>query len=259
MGRKVTFVGKYVHLSFTEWKNPICLVMKKVIAFIPNLLTLCNLLSGCVAVSMLFLGADFVAAFWLVIAAAVFDFFDGFVARMLHVSSPIGKELDSLADMVSFGVVPSVVVFTMLTQSLAGTSFEWLRFGGFLIAAFSALRLAKFNIDERQHEEFRGLPTPACTLFFVALPMLGWEWIATPALLLGLTVVFSALLVCDMPMFSLKFKSFDFGNNRLRYVFLLLAVIFIVWLRMAAPAMIILVYIVISTGRALFFRPAVKG
>ena len=132
-------------------------------------------------------------------------------------------------------------------------------FGGFLIAAFSALRLAKFNIDERQHEEFRGLPTPACTLFFVALPMLGWEWIATPALLLGLTVVFSALLVCDMPMFSLKFKSFDFGNNRLRYVFLLLAVIFIVWLRMAAPALIILAYIVISTGRALFFRPAVKG
>ena len=226
---------------------------------IPNMITLCNLLAGCAAVISVLGRHDLQWAFWFVAMAAVFDFLDGFVARLTKSYSAVGKELDSLADMVSFGVVPSVVVFTMLTQSLAGTSFEWLRFGGFLIAAFSALRLAKFNIDERQHEEFRGLPTPACTLFFVALPMLGWEWVATPALLLGLTVVFSALLVCDMPMFSLKFKSFDFGNNRLRYVFLLLAVIFIVWLRMAAPALIILAYIVISTGRALFFRPAVKG
>ncbi|WP_298063123.1 CDP-diacylglycerol--serine O-phosphatidyltransferase [uncultured Rikenella sp.] len=220
--------------------------MKKVFAFIPNLLTLCNLLSGCAAVSVLFLGADFAAAFWLVIAAAVFDFFDGFAARMLHVSSPIGKELDSLADMVSFGLVPAVVAFRMLAMSGLG----WLAYGGFLIVAFSALRLAKFNVDERQTEEFRGLPTPACALFFVSLPMLDADWVAgSYLLLLGLTVAFSALLVCDMPMFSLKFKSFGWKNNRLRYVFLFLSVILIVWLRMAAPAAIVLTYIVISIGR----------
>lgn len=232
--------------------------MKKVIAFIPNLLTLCNLLSGCAAVSVLFLGADFYAAFWLVIAAAVFDFFDGFVARMLHVSSPIGKELDSLADVVSFGLVPAVVVFTMLRLVTVGGDMSWVAYGGFLIAALSALRLAKFNIDERQTEEFRGLPTPACALFFVALPMLGWEWIWQPAVLLPLAVIFSALLVCDMPMFSLKFKTFGLEKNKLRYVFMLLSVILVIWLRMAAPALIILLYIVISTGRALGCRNCVR-
>lgn len=238
--------------------------MKTVIAFIPNLLTLCNLLCGCAAVSVLFLRADFQTAFWLVIAAAVFDFFDGFAARMLHVSSPIGKELDSLADMVSFGLVPAVIAYILLMLNLIWDEMQWVAYGGFLIAAFSALRLAKFNIDERQTEEFRGLPTPACALFFVSLPMLvfqgqGWGWLAHPAVLLPLVVVFSALLVCDMPMFSLKFKTFGLEKNRLRYVFLLLSVILIIWLRMAAPAMIILLYIVISTGRAVCCRKCVKG
>ena len=253
--------------------------MKKVIAFIPNLLTLCNLLCGCAAVSVLFLRADFHAAFWLVISAAVFDFFDGFAARMLHVSSPIGKELDSLADMVSFGLVPAVVVYMLLVvMGAAQYGVSWLGYAGFLIAAFSALRLAKFNIDERQTEEFRGLPTPACALFFVSLPMLflpgngveglaavaltaptGWGWLAHPAVLLALTVAFSALLVCDMPMFSLKFKTFGLEKNRLRYVFLSLSVILVIWLRMAAPAVIILLYIVISTGRAMVCRKCVKG
>ena len=251
--------------------------MKKVIAFIPNLLTLCNLLCGCAAVSVLFLRADFQAAFWLVIAAAVFDFFDGFAARMLHVSSPIGKELDSLADMVSFGLVPAVVVYMLLMLNLIWDGMQWMAYGGFLIAALSALRLAKFNIDERQTEEFRGLPTPACALFFVSLPMLflpgngveglaavaltaptGWGWLAHPAVLLALTVAFSALLVCDMPMFSLKFKTFGLEKNRLRYVFLSLSVILVIWLRMAAPAVIILLYIVISTGRAMVCRKCVK-
>lgn len=238
--------------------------MKKVIAFIPNLLTLCNLLCGCAAVSVLFLRADFHAAFWLVISAAVFDFFDGFAARMLHVSSPIGKELDSLADMVSFGLVPGVVVFMLLMLNLIWAGMQWVAYGGFLIAAFSALRLAKFNIDERQTEEFRGLPTPACALFFVSLPMLllpvgGSGWLAHPAVLLALTVAFSALLVCDMPMFSLKFKTFGLEKNRLRYVFLSLSVILVIWLRMAAPAVIILLYIVISTGRAMVCRKCVRG
>lgn len=270
--------GENMYICRSRNGNPISrMTMKTVIAFIPNVLTLCNLLSGCAAVSALFLRADFQAAFWLVIAAAVFDFFDGFAARMLHVSSPIGKELDSLADMVSFGVVPATVVFMLsMAAGEAGYGVSWLAYGGFLIAAFSALRLAKFNIDERQTEEFRGLPTPACALFFVSLPMLfvqgngaeggwasmpseGWSLLAHPAVLLPLTAVFSALLVCDMPMFSLKFKTFGWEKNKLRYVFLFLSVIFIVWLGLAAPVMIILAYIVISTGRAVICRKCVKG
>lgn len=233
--------------------------MKKVIAFIPNLLTLCNLLSGCAAVSVLFLRADFAAAFWLVIAAAVFDFFDGFVARLLHVSSSIGKELDSLADMVSFGLVPATVVFMITGLELITSDWGFMAYGGFLIAAFSALRLAKFNIDTRQTEEFRGLPTPACALFFVSLPMLGTEWVLMPEVLLPLAAVFSVLLVCDMPMFSLKFKTFGLEKNKLRYVFLLLSVILIVWLRRAAPAAIIGTYILISAGRALLPRKYARG
>lgn len=236
--------------------------MRKVIAFIPNLLTLCNLLCGCAAVSVLFLKADFQAAFWLVIAAAVFDFFDGFAARMLHVSSPIGKELDSLADMVSFGLVPAVVVFQMLSLDTGWFDWRVSRYLGFLIAAFSALRLAKFNVDDRQTEEFRGLPTPACALFFVSLSLTGglWEgdWLLMhPVAIMALAVAFSALLVCDMPMFSLKFKTFGLQKNKLRYVFLFLSVILIIWLRTAAPAAIILLYIVISAGRALICRRCV--
>ena len=225
--------------------------MKKILAFIPNLLTLCNLLSGCTAVAVLFLRGDFRLAFGLVIAAAVFDFFDGFAARRLGVGSALGKELDSLADMVSFGLVPAVVVFRLLSPAGA-EAIDCTAWGGFLIAAFSALRLAKFNVDERQHEEFRGLPTPACALFFVSLPMLGGatEWLTNPFVLLTTTLLFSVLLVCDMPMFSLKFKSFGFATNKLRYFFLALSVILIVWLRLAAPAAIILAYIVISTLRA---------
>lgn len=233
--------------------------MKKIIAFIPNLLTLCNLLSGCAAVSVLFLEHDFRAAFWLVIAAAVFDFCDGAVARLLHVSSPIGKELDSLADMVSFGLVPASVVYMLLR--LTASAGGWLPYVGFLIAACSALRLAKFNIDERQHEEFRGLPTPACALFFVSLSLMIGQigWISCPVVLVGLSVVFSALLVCDMPMFSLKFKSLAWRGNQLRYVFLIISVLLIVILRLAAPAVIIAGYIVISTIRAIVLKKCVKG
>lgn len=240
--------------------------MKKIIAFIPNLLTLCNLLSGCAAVSALFFKQDMQAAFWFVIAAAVFDFCDGAAARLLHVSSPIGKELDSLADMVSFGFAPSAVVFTLLW--LTGTVWGWgmwLPYVGFLIAACSALRLAKFNIDERQHEEFRGLPTPACALFFVSLPMLMMRYVDVawlgehPAVWVGLSVVFSALLVCDIPMFSLKFKSLGWRGNELRYVFLIFSVLLIAVLRLGAPAVIIAAYILVSVIRAMIRRKRAKA
>ncbi len=236
--------------------------MKRIIAFIPNLLTLCNLLSGCAAVSVLFFKQDFQLAFWLVIAAAVFDFCDGAVARLLRVSSPIGKELDSLADMVSFGLVPASVVYMLLWLTrFVWEGTQWLPYIGFLIAACSALRLAKFNIDERQHEEFRGLPTPACALFFVSLSMMAAQvwWVAHPVMLIGLTVIFSALLVCDIPMFSLKFKTLGWHENELRYVFLIFSVLLIAVLRLAAPAVIIAAYILVSTVRAIVLRRCAIG
>ena len=220
--------------------------MKKAIAFLPNLLTICNLLSGCAAVSVLFLQTDFRAAFGWVIAAAGFDFFDGFAARMLRVSSPTGKELDSLADMVSFGLTPAAVVFMLLNGRIGG----WAG-AAFLLTACAALRLAKFNTDDRQHDEFRGLPTPACALFFVSLPMLHCGWTEQPAAVLILTGLFAALLVCDLPMFSLKFKTFGFKNNALRYLFIAFSVLLLGWLGLAAPAAIVFAYIAVSTGRAL--------
>lgn len=234
--------------------------MKKIVAFLPNLLTLCNLLSGCAAVSVLFLNQDVRTAFWLVIAAAVFDFCDGSAARMLGVESPIGKELDSLADMVSFGLTPAAVVYVLLTITGGGEA-GWMPYVGFLIAACSALRLAKFNVDDRQHEEFRGLPTPSCALFFVSLPMWsGWAgWVVHPAVLAGLTVAFAALLVCDMPVFSLKFKTFGWRENKLRYVFLIFSVLMVAVWRMAAPAAIVAVYVLLSAGRAILGRREAKG
>lgn len=223
--------------------------MNRVIAFIPNLLTLSNLTAGCLAILAALSGSNEMV-FWLVIAAAVFDFFDGFVARLLHVSSPVGKELDSLADMVSFGVVPSMVMFLLMRSA----GLECWSFLAFLIAACSALRLAKFNLDERQSEEFRGLATPANTLFFVALALPFWGWAQQGWLLITLTVVFSALLVSDIPMFALKFKSFGLKENALRYVFLLISLGLVVWLGMASPVVIILCYIVMSVIRAFVMR-----
>ena len=190
------------------------------------------------------------ALLWIIIGA-VFDFFDGMSARLLHVSSPIGKELDSLADDVTFGVAPSTIVFSQLFVMEYPAILEplrsWLPYTAFIIAAFSALRLAKFNLDERQTTSFIGVPTPANALFFVALGWMdaktgfnqgGWVLLMVPAM--------SWLLISPVRMFAFKFQSFAFKGNEIRYIFIALAVVLLVALGIPAVPIVILLYIAIS-------------
>jgi CDP-diacylglycerol--serine O-phosphatidyltransferase len=181
-----------------------------------------------------------------VIAACVFDFLDGFTARALKVSSPIGKQLDSLADMVSFGVLPSLAMAWMIYEK---TPFDGLSFIAFLLAVGSALRLARFNIDETQKDSFSGLPTPANALFITGLCFAvedGHTWILNSYLLLGLTLIFSYLMVSKLRLIAFKFDSFQWGGNELKLTFLGLAVLLAVFLGWSAPAPIILLYLTAS-------------
>lgn len=224
--------------------------------YIPNAITSCNLICGCIAVYFaLQPKADYDMAFYFIIGGAIFDFFDGFSARLLGVSSPIGKELDSLADDVTFGVAPSAIVFSLLremvpTITTIGIITDVLPFTAFLISAFSALRLAKFNLDERQSTQFIGLPTPANTLFWAALAVGAHDiLIGTPALtwVLLLGIVLSCwLLVSELPMFALKFKHFDWRSNRLRYIFIILSIVLLLIGGWTALSGIVVLYILIS-------------
>lgn len=212
---------------------------------LPNFLTCCNLICGCLGVVFVLDGRDFPAAYfvWL---AGLFDFFDGFAARMLKVTSPIGKELDSLADMVSFGLLPSVVMYKMISES---TDMSVLPYIAFTIAVFSALRLAIFNVDETQTDSFRGLNTPANTLFITSLPLLYnrvGTWLNDPRVLVAITLVFSFLLVSRIRFFAFKFKNFSWGDNKIRFTFLLLAVLLLITLKVLAIPIIIILYIVFS-------------
>ena len=216
------------------------MIMKK---HIPNFITCLNLFAGSIAVYYAFQG-NFPLVMLLVILAAVFDFFDGFAARLLKAYSPMGKEMDSLADVISFGLAPGVVAFSLLKQS--GLPL-WLCFAGMIIPVFSALRLAKFNIDERQSSSFIGLPTPANALFWVGLAYSFSNFlIANNWLVIILIIIFSALLVAEIPMFSLKFKNFNWTNNKLQYIFLIVCIILLIMLQLNAFAPIILWYIVLS-------------
>lgn len=193
-------------------------------------------------------------AFLFIIAGAVFDFFDGLTARALKVSSPIGKELDSLADVITFGFAPAAMVFSWLREC-ADANLDMLiafamPFAAFLLAAFSALRLAKFNVDERQTSSFIGLPTPANALFWGAL-VLGshdmvvgnpYGWI----LVLTLVMLFSYLLVAEIPMFSLKFKSLAWKPNRVAYIFLLVSLVLLIFLGLNGLSAVIGWYIILS-------------
>lgn len=222
--------------------------MKIKLFTIPNFITLLNLLCGCLAAYMAFRG-DLQSAFYLVCAAAVFDFLDGFAARLLKAYSPVGKELDSLADMISFGLAPSAVLLEMFQS--AGGSGHW-SLAMFLLAAFSALRLAKFNVDESQTDEFRGMPTPACALFVVSLGWLaasgvGPAW--NPWWLMGVMGLLCVLLVCNVRMFSFKFHSWGWRENALRYVFFALSVAALCILKIAAVPFIIGGYVLVSTVR----------
>ena len=220
---------------------------------IPNMLTCSNLISGCIAMTFAIHGDARWALVWMIIGAA-FDFFDGMVARLLHVSSPIGKELDSLADDVTFGVVPATIIFSELRVIDYPALLEpWrglLPFAAFLIAAFSALRLAKFNLDQRQTMGFIGLPTPANALFWGSLMTGGATWFESgtwslPVLLL--MICFSSwLLIAEIPMFALKFKHWKWSGNEIRYVFLGICIPLLALFRLNAFAVIVPLYVGIS-------------
>ncbi|MBK8443753.1 MAG: CDP-diacylglycerol--serine O-phosphatidyltransferase [Sphingobacteriales bacterium] len=199
---------------------------------IPNLLTLLNLMMGCLALYHIFKGDVQLSVIFIAIAAAA-DFADGFVARMLGVQSDLGKQLDSLADVVTFGVVPGAIIVWLLQNSPQLPAASLLPFAGFVISLFSALRLAKFNIDTRQTNSFLGVPTPANTLFFVGLLGLSWsnsalaDYLLNPVVLLLLTALFSYLLVSEIPIPALKFKNFSFKDNRFAYGILLSSVLYL--------------------------------
>ncbi|MDB5261683.1 MAG: CDP-diacylglycerol--serine O-phosphatidyltransferase [Adhaeribacter sp.] len=225
---------------------------------IPNFITCLNLFTGCVAIYIAF-GGNLVFAAYLVGVAAVFDFLDGMLARLLHAYSEIGKQLDSLADMVSFGVLPGVILFQLMRKSAMtdpNTSLyqaELFPFLAFIVIIFSALRLAKFNIDTRQTTSFIGLPTPANTLFVAALPLilaaddfnLG-QYFMNQYVLLGLTLVLSYLLVAEIPLFALKFKNLTWKDNATRFIFLLIAIPLLFLLKFAAVPLIIVLYVLLS-------------
>lgn len=221
---------------------------------IPNAVTCLNLFAGCLALTQIFAGNLEIAAY-LVGLAAAFDFADGLLARALHASSPIGKDLDSLADMVSFGVVPGAFLFDLLMQAGAGTP-SWLPYAGFVVTVFSALRLAKFNNDTRQTTSFIGLPTPACTLVVASLPLIlahdsfhVTSFILNPWVLLGLTALLSGLLVAEIPLFALKFKNLRWQDNGVQFVFLLLTVLLLLGLQATAIPLVVLLYVLMSMVR----------
>ena len=235
--------------------------MKIKLFTVPNVLTLCNLLCGAVAAMTALVWGDLQTAFWLVVASAVFDFFDGFSARLLNQYSAIGVQLDSLADMISFGFAPAAVMISLFAN--ADSWCEWsetmVQVGSFvplMITAFSALRLAKFNIDDTQHVEFEGLPTPANALFCMSLAMLAELGLVVISreVIIALSVVMSLLLVCPVRMFSLKFEGFGWAKNKLRYISLLLAVAIVAVDYRYAMTTIMALYILISTARWALMR-----
>ena len=212
---------------------------------IPNFITLCNLLCGCGAMLFALKFNDLQTAFWLIIAAAVFDFMDGFVARLTKQYSEVGVQLDSLADMVSFGAAPSSILFCMYYLS-GGTG--WIGFATFILAAFSALRLAKFNVDTDQKCGFIGMPTPAAAIFVASVGYLFSQgaFMMHPIYAVGVAVVLSYFLVSDIPMFALKFTNYSFSDNKLRYIFIICSVVAIAILRITAIPFIIVAYLLVS-------------
>jgi len=222
------------------------------IKYLPNTITCLNLFSGCIGVVFAF-NDNLIYAGYAILIAAFLDFFDGMAARLLNINSLMGKELDSLADMVSFGFLPSVIIFQLIADSpQIHEGNEWLKYSAFLIAIFSALRLAKFNIDTRQSDSFIGLPTPSSALVILSIPYIiergGMIGDAFQSLigLIAITLLLSYLLVAELPLLSLKFKSFNFSSNRFRYYLLITGTLLFIFLQFAAIPLIIFIYIMLS-------------
>lgn len=220
---------------------------------IPNTVTCLNLFSGCIACVMAFESNYLWAAFFIILGA-VFDFFDGMLARVLNAYSPIGKEFDSLADDITFGLAPALIVFSLFKEVhypefLIGIK-EYVPYFAFLIAVFSALRLAKFNIDERQTSSFIGMPTPANALFWTSLSVGAYDFLTSSHFnaiyLMLMVVLFCGLLVSEIPMFALKFKNLTWKDNKFRFIFLLVCILLLVFLQLAGFAACIVWYVLLS-------------
>ncbi|MDA9309857.1 CDP-alcohol phosphatidyltransferase family protein [Flavobacteriaceae bacterium] len=241
---------------------------------IPNIITSLNLLCGCVAI-MFAVSGDLVSASFFAFAGIFLDFFDGLAARVLNAQSQVGLQLDSLADVVTSGVLPGIVMVQLLSEALTGTSLDitaifsstsnntsiesYLPFIGLLIAVASGYRLAKFNVDTRQTTSFIGLPVPANTLLILSLPLIIsfqasqqiTEVILTPWFLIIITLVSCVLLNAEIPLFGLKFKTWNFKDNAVRYLFLIASILLLVVLKFIAIPIIIFLYILVS----LFWKP----
>lgn len=215
---------------------------------LPNFITLLNLLSGVLGIIWVLEGQPLYGAYF-VILAATFDFFDGFTARLLKVQSDMGKELDSLADVISFGVLPGILLYS-LTKSQTEAAF--LPYCTLIIPMLSAYRLAKFNLDTRQSDRFIGLPTPANALLLTTIPYLAarWPelspWLISPIALVVIAWLTSLLLVAELPLIALKFKNSSFTDNSYRYALLVIGAVCLVWLQLAGIPLVILAYLLLS-------------
>lgn len=229
-----------------------------------NILTCCNLFCGCLAVNYAFLGL-YKQTFIFVVIAGVFDFFDGFAARALKSNSKIGKELDSLADMVTFGVVPGVVLFTLLQIPILGSLSgnnpipEFLKYTGFLVTIFSAVRLAIFNIDTRQVNTFIGVPTPINSFFICSLGLIYSDGIYTELIgnfyfLMTLSIIASAWMLMQVPMIALKFKNYSLNDNVFKYILIASSILSFAIFGIIGIALIMILYILLSLIEFKFFN-----
>ena len=220
----------------------------KITSHIPNTITLLNLVTGVIGIISVLEGNILSGAIFVLVAAG-FDFFDGFAARLLKVQSTLGKELDSLADMVSFGVLPGIILFKMAEVE---SEISWLPYLTLIVPMLSGYRLAKFNLDTRQSERFIGLPTPANSLFISTLPHLALllsgleDWIYSPYILIGIAWIFSILLISEIPLIALKFKNFSLSGNQFRYLLLGISLIAFAFLQLGGIPLVILGYIGLS-------------
>ncbi len=230
----------------------------KVKNYIPNILTLGNLLCGTIA-TIYAIYEDFNSAAVFVLIGILLDFFDGFVARLLKVSADLGKQLDSLADMVTSGVVPGLIMFQLINANseISSINNEFLLNGslfGLVLTLGACYRLAKFNLDTRQSDSFIGLPTPAMCLFVISLPLIQENsnlhvvenLLESNYFLIGITLLLTFLMNAEISLFSLKFKEYSFAKNYIKYVFIIVSILMIIGLQYISIPLIILLYVIIS-------------
>ncbi len=220
---------------------------------IPNAITSLNVLSGCIAVIFALQG-DYYAVAICIALSAIFDFCDGFAARLLQAYSPMGKELDSLADLISFGLAPALLVLSSL-QNVLPVEYKWVAYISLILPVFAALRLAKFNIDERQSTSFIGLPVPANALWWIGVSHIFTHPETVSCIeLWGVVIsipVFAVLMISELPMFSLKFSNYRLSENVMRYTLIVVSIVCLVWQGVAGFALIIGIYILMSIYAAM--------